>query len=622
MRGTPFLKEGFSGGLNTISDPYLVDEKECRDCLNVVSTERGSIKKRFGSTLFSVSPPNTEWLSLAAVNISGTRYLIAADATKLYSVTEAGAIATIGEGFTAGRWSIVQAPKSHEVASEGPVYLSNGKDKAQFWTGAEAKTAVAEWKGVASAPELSDGILKEGQVTLTSKTAQFIASDIGQVVTIKTAVKQKSGGTEIKTARILTRPSPEEVTLEINPEGWEKTYESVKFKLERPYYETSPNVPQGKYMIWAGNRIWMTGVEADQSAVFFSGIVPIGAGGEEGDPSSWPKANVVRFDASDGKPITGIGTVGPYILVFKESKTWVIHDINTGANRKIADKIGCVAQRSIVETAGGTFFLTADQGVYHTNGSTVTEMSYNVRPTILGINPAQREFAAGEYWNNHYYLSFAKGTSATSNRTLDYDSVLKSWWLHDLTGNQWARFEATTGEPHLYCIPPKAKAGVVQAFVEGTYQDSGKNYTGNEVLGAFWLGAWEPFAYYIFRHRIKAPFLKKRVRQIFFNGEGQIIPGVYKNFQIGERQEKAVPGSKPETEPELPVNFEPSTTKWAEGEGIWGTGEGIWGGEATVGQARIYAPGIANVWSVGFGNNSAEPFTVEAFAYMIQFRKS
>src|SRR5450631_1710172 len=79
--------------------------------------------------------------------------------------------------------------------------------------------------------------------------------------------------------------------------------------------------------------------------------------------------------------------------------------------------------------------------------------------------------------------------------------------------------------------------GIVEAFVEGLYLDRGEVYKGNGILGAFWLSPWEPFAYYIFRHRIKAPFLKKRVRQIFFNGEGQIIPQVYRNFQMAGRQE-------------------------------------------------------------------------------------
>jgi hypothetical protein len=608
--------------------------------LNVVSTERGSIKKRNGSEPFITSPVHVELTTLAPVIVSGTRYLLAASKENLFSITSLGVITQIGEGFTSGYWSIVQAPKSREVPGEGPIYLSNGKDKAQYWTGAEAKTKVKEWTGINSSPKLTDGVLAAGSLTVKSETAGFVSTDVGLQIVFETAVKQKSGGTEIKEAKITSVNSSKEVHVEINAEGWEKEYAAVHFSLKRNYYEKAPFVPQGKYMIFAGNRIWMTGIEGDDSAVWFSEFVSIGEGGAEGDPSNWPRTNVIRFDPSDGKPITGIGTVGPYVLVFKETKVWAIHNLSTGENRKIADKVGCIAQRSIVETTGGTFFLSADQGVQLTNGSTIKEMSYNVRPTILKINPANRENAAAEYWNNHYYLSFPSGTSATNNLTLDYDAELKSWWLHDLAGNQWVRFEAAAGEPALFTIPPKTQEiakvvygkGIVRAFVEGIYTDASyaggiQNYVGNGTLGAYWISPWEPFAYYIFRHRIKAPFLKKRVRQIFFNGEGQIVPVVYKNFNVGEKQEAAVVANKEiATDSELPVNFSAGAETFGEGEGLFGSeaegGEVLFGGENTVGQARIYAPGIANVWSVGWGNNSAEPFVVHAFTYMIQFRKS
>lgn len=548
MRGTPFLFKGFTGGLNTIASPYELEPNETRECLNVVSTERGAIKKRYGSTLFTAAPPNVELDSQFPATISGTPYLIVTGGGKMYSVTAAGAVAEIGKGFTAGaRWSIVQAPKSTEVAGQGPVYLSNGVDKTQYWSGATAGTEVKPWTG-------------------------------------------KEGAT---------------------------------------FYEAVPHVPQGKYMIFSGNRIWMTGIEADPSAVWFSETVSIGEGGAQGDPSSWPKTNVVRFDSADGNPITGIGTVGPYILIFKESKTWAIHNLNTGENRKISDNTGCVAQRSIVEGNGGTFFLTADQGVFLTNGSSVQEVSYNVRPTILAINPKQRQNAAGAEYNNHYYLSYATGTSETANRTLDFDTKLKSWWLQDLAANQWTGWEPTAGATGLYAIPSGVKKGVVKAFVEGVYEDSGAVYTGNGTLAAYWFSPWDPFAYYVFRHRIEAPFIKKRVRQVFFDGEGEIIPIVAKNFSIGGLETGGVVGADPANKLELPINFSQGSQVFANeeeeqkfaGEQLKGI-QMVFGGAATVEAARLYALGVARTWSVGYGNNTNQPFIVNSYAMMAQFRKS
>ena len=543
-RGTPYLHESFVGGLNTVADPYEVSEAEARELMNVVSTERGSIKKRYGSTLFNTSAsPNLELVSLFPVNISGTLYLIASGGTNLYSINAAGEIATIGEGFTSGlRWSICQAPKGVAKAC-GPVYLSNGTDKAQFWAGTEKATKVAEWEG-----------------------------------------------------------------------------EKEPFET-KAMFATKPYVPQGKYMIFANERIWMAGMTGDTSAVRFSELKSIGAGGEENDPSLWPANNVVRFDASDGNPITGIGVVGPYIVVFKENKTWVIHNASPIATRKLSDSVGCVSHRSITETPHGTFFLTAEAGIYLTNGSTLTEMSYPVRPTILAINPTKRENAAGAYFGNHFYLSYASGTSAANNRTLDYDLTLKSWWLHDLAGNEWCLWEPTAGEPFLYTIPAATKKGVVKAFDPTTYQDSGVNYVGDGTLGAYWRSSWAPFYVFIARHRVKTPHLKKRVRLIFFNGEGSITPSVYKNFLTAGRQEPAVVGNVPETKPELPVNFSASEEKFGEGSGTFG-GEGIFGGEVAIGNARIYAPGVANLWSVGWGNNSSKGFVVNNYIYLASFRKS
>lgn len=542
MRGTPYLFKGFTGGLNSVAAPYELARSETRECLNVVSTERGSIRKRFGSTLFTSSEFNVELTSMFSTTIEYTPWIIASSGSKIYSITTTGIATEIGKGFTAGSlWSFVHAPHSTEVPGQGVVYMTNGIDPPQQWSGTGE---VKPW---------------------TSKAGETF----------------------------------------------------------------QPTVPNGQFMVLAGSRIWMTGVKTDPAAVFFSAAVTAGEGGEIGDPSLWPKENVVRFESKDGLPITGIGLVGPYIVVFKETKTWIVHDLNTGANRRLSDSIGCVAQRSIAETNQGTFFLTADQGVYVTNGSNITEASYPVRPTIGQINPEQREKAAGVYHNNHYYLSYASGSSNVPNRTLDYDLQLKSWWLHDLAVNEWTKYEPITGHIGLYGIPPRENKGVVACFVEGVYEDSGHIYTGKNGLAAYWLGPWDPFAYYVMRHRLDAPFLKKRIRQVFFDGEGEIIPIVARNFSPTGTHLPATVANKEQSKPDLPVNFgaggqvfgNPEEEQTFGGEELHGT-EMLFGGVAQVQAARMYSLGVGRTWSVGYGNNSAEPFVVFSYALMASFRKS
>jgi hypothetical protein len=621
VRGTPFLYSGFVGGLNTLDAVYELEETESRDCLNVVATARGAIRKRLGSTQFvSKGLPAVELTTLFTAKVSGTEWLIAAGGGKIYSINPAGEVTEIGKGFSSARWSIVQAPVSHGIAAQGPVYMMNGVDAPQYWTGAGE---VKAWKGIESNPKLTDGTLvfrKKLATLLRSKTAGFISTDQG--LTVKG--EDIPEGTQIRA--VLSFEEVELTTGET--EETEETKTGIHFEISRQYYSTAPHVPNGQFMVFAGNRIWVTGIAADPSAVWFSELVSIGEGGAEGDPSNWPGTNVVRFDGSDGYPLTGIGTSGPYLVLFKEHKTWAIHDLDTGANRKIADNTGCVAHRSIVETALGTFFLTADQGIFLTNGAKVEEMSYKVRPTILDINQAERQNAAGAYYNNHYYLSYPSGASAVNDLTLDYDIMLKSWWLHSLAANEWVSYEPA-GEVAPYAIPPGLSAGVVRAFAPGVYTDSGEPYSGNYGLAAYWFSSWQVFSYYIFRHRVKTPFLKKRIRAIHFDGTGVIVPIVGQNFYVPGQEEPGVVGNLPQQSPTLPVNFE-------QGDQIFGnedeeqtfggsTFDGVtmfFGGSSEVQNARIYSPGIARSWSVGFGNSNDEPFEIESFTYLMQFRKS
>jgi hypothetical protein len=552
VRGTPFSFEGFTGGLNTQADPYQLDQSEAREAMNVVSTQRGSIRKRNGSILVNETAPNVALDSATWVRSSVS--FVTSGSGKIYSMTTPGGVEEIGSGLTAGvRLSVVEAPLTKESGGQGPVYLTNGTDVPLYWPG--TGLTVGPWTGAA-------------EVTI--------------------------GETKV------------------------------------PCYEdpvTKKHVPNGKYMVFAGNRIWMTGISSDPSAVWFSETVSIGEGGEQADPSFWPKTNVVRFDSSDGHAITGIGTVGPYILIFKEAKTWVIYNLNTGENRRISSSVGCVAHRSIVESAHGTFFLSADQGVCITNGSTISEVSQNVRPTVLEANTLYRHNAAGVYFENHYYLSYPGSGSETNNRTLDYDTQLKSWWLHDLAGNQWTIVQVELNPTQLMMVPPGIKKGLVRAFVPNVYTDSGENYTGNGTLGAYWFSAWDPWGFYIQRHRVKAPFVKKRIRQIWFAGEGSIVPLLFKNFHVGGRQEPAVAGSEEiATSSKVPTDFSAVVEKWGEGSGVWGEEfpgtETLWGGEVSIGQARIYAAGVCNVASIGWGNDSDQPFTVDTYMTAISFRKS
>jgi hypothetical protein len=569
---------------------------------------------------------NAEFDTLVSVHISGVNYLIAAGEGKVYSLDESGKATLIGDGFHSVPWTILQAPVSRTVGNQGPIYFLNGKDEPQYWEGPGHE--LAAWTGVASNPKLTDGVLvfrKKNNTILKSKTAGFLSTDVGLVVV----------GEDIPVgSQIEAVLSSEEVELSTGEsEETEETKENIHFEISRQYYSKTPHVPNGAYGIFFGNRIWVTGIESDPSAVWFSELVSIGEGGAEADPSVWPATNVVRFDSADGYPVTGIGTVGPYILIFKEKKVWAIHDINTGANRKITDNIGCVSNRSIVETDMGTFFLTARDGIFLTNGSRCSEMAYKVRPTILEINQGERAKAAGCYYSNHYYLSFPHGNSIRNNRTLDYDTQLKSWWLHSIPANDWAIYEKN-GVLSPFIAPSGLseagkRRGVWKTLVPEVFTDEGAPYEGKYEMAAYWFSYWYVGFYYIFRHKVPTPFLRKRLRAVHFDGSGVIQPFVTRNFQHPGTEESGVVSNDPQYELESPIDFfkgEDTFGNTDEAQKFGGENykghQMIFGGEASVQEARLYSLGTARAFSVGFGNSNAEPFEVNSFTFMVQFRKS
>nr|MDQ3317454.1 hypothetical protein [Actinomycetota bacterium] len=263
MRGNAYLFRDFKGGVNAQAAPYNLQDGEARDVTrNVVSTQRGAVRKRDGVVTFATPPEALN--SLFA--LTSPNFLIGAGGTSLYRIDSSGMSAVLASTLTANlRWEFVQAPAQ---GGQGPLYGMNGTDTPKQWTGLTAASAV-DWTS------------------------------------------------------------------------------------------TSGALPNGKYLAYHGNRVFVAGVTAQPTRLYWSDI---------GNPRVWPVENVLDLDPGDGEPITGIGTLKGQLLVFKGSKAWTIFDLNTGANRRLGDNVGCVSHRSIVETTRGCYFLTRTQGIMVTDG--------------------------------------------------------------------------------------------------------------------------------------------------------------------------------------------------------------------------------------------------------------
>jgi hypothetical protein len=430
MRGEQeHIYNDFSGGVNLKAAPYLLQENQARDALNVHSNSLSQLRKRRGFTTLadlSASPASFTGAphSAAAAEVDAGDYVILAGPVTgsedaLVAVSLAGTVTNLTAGAATFdqnvRWDIVQAEATSD--SKGPIFAMNGVDTPQEWDG-------------------------------------LIASDFG---------------------------------------AWTAA---------------SGTVPtSGRYLVYHGDRLWCAEL-AESGRVRYSGLT-----GVSPDTGAWDANDFVDLSPGDGQQITGIGTLGPYLVVFKEHKTYVITDTITGANRELTQAVGCHAHRSIVETDDGLIWLD-DTGVYITGGQEVTQISDAVDPLIEDAAAfATFDNACATLVDRSYYLSLSTDGN-TNNRTLQYDLETGAWWVHDCASNQFAKFSVTAGVPEFYSADPNATQ-VQQAFVPDTYTDSDASYTSRWTSAHFVWGA---------------PHKRKRVRQIRIDGQGEWVLGTATDF--------------------------------------------------------------------------------------------
>lgn len=363
-------------------------------------------------------------------------------------------------------------------------------------------------------------------------------------------------------------------------------------------------VPQGRFPQYHSNRILLAGaVGATGSTVSASKIL---------DPRTFasPDGWAVTLDGQDGFDLTATGTVGPYVLAFKENKTWVIFDIDTGANRRLSESVGCIASRSVVETPRGTMWLARD-GIYRTNGSTIERVSERIQPLLDMLVAANMGQACAAYFEEHYYLSIST-TGAANNLVLDYDLTLDCWWIHSVPTQQFAVWQLSTGQqlmgarladtvvqPPLGAVRPHR---IDQFFIDGLLQDSGANYF------TYWSSPFYSFG---------SPYVRKRLRRIYFDGKGFIRVALATDFATAST-------------PVGDLTFTQGTST-----DIFGTtsnfgGANLFGGGAigtipkTVEQGLIYTPtpGVGRTFSVTLSNDTADALQVESYTLNLMTRKN
>lgn len=528
--GNPSVYADFSGGINRQAGPYLLQENQCQDARNVYANALGALTKRNGFTAFSTlkTSANANAIdgsphSLTAANFTSTRYLLAVGKTpsastdSIVSVNTSGVATVIKTGLSQGkRWEFVQAPVARTNELQTVTISATGGTFTLTYSG--QTTSAINYD--ASAEDVQTALvalnnIEPGEVQVAKIGSVYSITFLGNLGGTNVSAltgdgASLTGGTEPRLViATVTDGTTEGPIYGVNgvdtPQYWSGASASTATANWTAVNSLGaiidPHPAKNcKYLVYHLDKLWASGDTSQPGRIYSSGVDSNGLP----DPRNWDSDYTDDVDPADGEQITGLGKIGPYLLVFKSRKTYVLIDPQNRAYRPISSSIGCVAHRSIVETARGTMFLSDDLGVCITDGASVTPMSDPIDPflnALLEDEAVDVEKAAGVYYDDSYWLSLpVDGTNAI---TLQFSFVTDSWWLHTCASNQYALLDPL-GAPKLYSAQPAAQR-IEQAFNPASYEDASGTYE-SYWEGPFW--AWG------------APHMNKRLHQLRADGQG------------------------------------------------------------------------------------------------------
>lgn len=382
--------------------------------------------------------------------------------------------------------------------------------------------------------------------------------------------------------------------------GVEARYTNGTLAGTGTWTSSAGTLPIGKYLVYNQRHVFVAGMASYLSFSDPGSVLAVTNVGTARDFTfSTAKGYAVEFDPGDGEAISGIGTIGPYVVVFKPSKAWLVYDLDTGANRRLGQNVGCVSPRSIVETPMGTFFLSKDQGVMVTTGQDAKRVSDKIVPTIYSLNYGKLSEVVGNFWNQHYFLSISQGGS-NNDLLLDYDMKAQSWWQHTIPEQDLAVWQPSS-QPLLFGAKGGAQA-VRQLFIPGLFQDDvpAAGGAGTDFI-ANWKGPFQVFG---------APHLKKRMHEIRIDGHGKLKVGTAIDFQ--------------RSDPLLTTfNFPSEAGQWGVNDGsLWGVNDGtLWGGGQDVREGSFPISTVARAFSLVVQCDTNDPMEMDSYTMAYTMRK-
>jgi len=163
------------------------------------------------------------------------------------------------------------------------------------------------------------------------------------------------------------------------------------------------------------------------------------------NPEDWSQSldagALIRILTWDGTRCIGLKSVFEDVIVAKERSLWRISgsDPTNFQLSPVYSGRGAIANRSLAVCDGGMAFLSED-GVFFYDGVRCRALqSARIKGIMQGMNPRLRHTAAGVFFKDKYYLSFAMGESRHNDTVLCYHFGTGSWTVrHGVCVNDWA----------------------------------------------------------------------------------------------------------------------------------------------------------------------------------------
>jgi hypothetical protein len=217
--------------------------------------------------------------------------------------------------------------------------------------------------------------------------------------------------------------------------------------------------PKAKYSAWWKNYFFLAGgafigATNHRNRVFFSNL---------GDPDTMTTgADYFDVAKSDGQSITGIYPLGQFLVIFKRRSIHIL----TGSNPDewklsasvnnvvtIANGIGCVSAKSIVQVGNDLWFMS-DDGIRsvrrNEEGSVplIGLVSRRISGTIDSINKSAYSKVCGTFFDNKVYMAIPTGTSTTNDKVMVANTRIS---LEDPTNpHPWFTYQGWT--PYVFGV--------------------------------------------------------------------------------------------------------------------------------------------------------------------------